>query len=138
MTPSGWPLILVVEREGEIIGDQMLVIEDAWAQVEVADRRREPSRPRSAGSSLPDHSGRGYATEAAEGLLGICFDGLGLRRVTAQCFADNVASWRLMERIGMRREEYAVRDALHRSRGWLDAVTYAILADEWRARQPVD
>ena len=33
----------------------------------------------------------------------------------------------------MRREEYAVRDSLHRTRGWLDGMTYAILADEWRA-----
>ena len=34
----------------------------------------------------------------------VCFVDLGLRRVTANCFADNEASWRLMERLGMRRE----------------------------------
>ena len=33
----------------------------------------------------------------------------------------------------MRREEYAVQDSLHRTRGWLDGMTYALLADEWRA-----
>jgi RimJ/RimL family protein N-acetyltransferase len=131
--PDRMAKILVVERDGEIIGDQMIVLEDAWAQAEVADR--------AAGAQAeigwiidPDHGGRGYATEAASGLLRICFDGLGLHRVVAVAFADNVASWRLMERIGMRREEYAVRDSLHRSRGWLDGVRYALLADEWRAR----
>ena len=135
--PERMALILVVERDGEIIGDQMLVIGDAWAQVEVADRARGVQAE--IGWIIdPSCGGRGYATEAAEGLLGICFDGLGLRRVTAQCFADNESSWRLMERIGMRRELHAVRDSLHRSRGWLDTVIYAILADEWRARQPAD
>ena len=52
----------------------------------------------------PDHAGHGYATEAVRELLRVCFDDLRLRRVTADCFADNEASWRLMERVGMRRE----------------------------------
>jgi RimJ/RimL family protein N-acetyltransferase len=51
--------------------------------------------------------------------------------VTANCFADNVASWRLMERVGMRRELHAVRESLHRSGKWLDGLGYALLADEW-------
>jgi RimJ/RimL family protein N-acetyltransferase len=38
-----------------------------------------------------------------------------------------------MERVGMRREQYTVRDSLHRSDGWLDGMCYALLADEWRA-----
>ena len=84
----------------------------------------------------PEHAGQGYATEAARELLRICFEDLRLRRVVAVSFADNTRSWRLMERLGMRREQYGVRDSLHRSRGWLDTVRYALLADEWRARQP--
>ena len=81
----------------------------------------------------PDHTGRGFATEALEAALRICFDELGLRRVTADCFAVNERSWRLMERIGMRRETHSVRDSLHRSGAWLDGFGYALLADEWRA-----
>jgi RimJ/RimL family protein N-acetyltransferase len=65
-------------------------------------------------------------------LLRLCFEDLGLRRVTAQCFADNTASWRLMERVGMRRETHGVADSLHRSGAWLDGFGYALLADEWR------
>jgi RimJ/RimL family protein N-acetyltransferase len=82
----------------------------------------------------PRYAGRGYATEAVEGLLHLCFELLGLRRVTASCFADNERSWRLMERVGMRREAHTVADSLHRSGRWLDGLTYAMLADEWRAR----
>ncbi len=40
-------------------------------------------------------------------------------------------SWRLMERVGMRRELHAVRESLHRSGRWLDTVGYAILDEEW-------
>jgi RimJ/RimL family protein N-acetyltransferase len=122
---------LVVELDGEVIGELMLQVEDAWSQAEVAARARGVQAE--LGWVLhPDHSGRGYATEAVRGLIRLCFDELGLRRVTAQCFADNVASWRLMERIGMRRELYTVRDSLHRSGEWLDGLGYALLAEEWR------
>ena len=56
---------------------------------------------------------------------------LGVRRVVADCFAANESSWRLMERVGMRRQSYTVRDSLHRSGEWLDGMTYALLAEEW-------
>jgi RimJ/RimL family protein N-acetyltransferase len=64
-------------------------------------------------------------------VLRLCFDVLRLRRVTADCFADNTASRRLMERVGMRREAYTVRDSLHRSGAWLDGTAYALLQEEW-------
>ena len=35
----------------------------------------------------------------------------------------------------MRREEHSLRDSLHRTRGWLDGMAYAMLADEWRDRR---
>jgi len=49
----------------------------------------------------------------------------------ANAFADNTASFRLMERVGMRREAHAVGESLHRSGEWLDTVGYAVSADEW-------
>ena len=54
----------------------------------------------------------------------------------ALCFADNEPSWRLMERVGMRREQHTKQDSLHRDGQWLDGMMYALLADEWRATQP--
>ena len=92
-------------------------------------------RTRSGGGDLdPASTGHGYATEAVAELLRHSFEDLGVHRVVASCFADNVASWRLMERLGMRRESHTVRDALHRSGEWLDSYGYALLADEWAAR----
>lgn len=92
----------------------------------------EARKANSAGYCTPPHNGRGYATEAVRALLDIVFDELQLRRVTASCFAANEASWRLMERLGMRRETYNVRESLHRSGEWLDGMVYALLADEHR------
>jgi catechol 2,3-dioxygenase-like lactoylglutathione lyase family enzyme len=110
----------------------MLAVEDAWAQSEVADQAKGVQAE--VGWALdPGHGGRGLATEAVAELIRVCFEELGLRRVVANCFADNVASWRLMERLGMRRETYTVRESLHRSGRWLDGITYALLADEWLA-----
>ncbi len=123
---------LLIELDGVVIGDLMLAIEDSWAQSEVADHARGVQAE--LGWCLdPDQGGQGYATEAVASLVELCFDSLGLRRVTANCFADNMASWLLMERIGMRREIYAVRESLHRSGEWLDGMGYALLADEWRS-----
>jgi RimJ/RimL family protein N-acetyltransferase len=129
-TPGALAKTLVVERDGEIVGDLMLAVEDAWAQAEVADQATRTQAE--LGWVLhPDHTGRGYASEAVRALIRICFRDLGLRRVTAGCFAANEPSWRLMERLGMRREIATVRESLHRSGRWLDGYGYALLADEW-------
>ncbi|HEU4513834.1 MAG TPA: GNAT family protein [Nocardioidaceae bacterium] len=125
---------LVVELDGEVIGDLMLAVEDGWSQREVAEQAKGVQAE--LGWCIdPAQQGHGYGTEAVEALIRICFDHLSLRRVTANCFADNEASWRLMERVGMRREMHTVRESLHRCGEWLDGLGYALLADEWRARR---
>lgn len=123
---------LVVERDGVLVGDLMLAIDDAWAQAEVADRAKGV-QAELGWVVAPEHAGQGYAAEGVAELVRVCFEVLRLRRVYAQCFADNVPSWRLMEKLGMRREEHAVRESLHRSGRWLDGLRYALLAEEWRA-----
>ncbi len=121
---------LIIERDGQVIGDLMVEVQDPWSQAEV--------REQAAGTLVeigytvdPAYAGQGYATEAVREELRICFEELGVRRVIAQCFADNVASWRLMERVGMRREQHAKQDSLHRNGEWLDGMMYALLAEEW-------
>jgi RimJ/RimL family protein N-acetyltransferase len=124
---------LVVEHRGSVIGNLLVRVEDAWSQTEV--REQAAGTQAEIGWVLrPDHLGHGYATEAVQEILRVCFDQLGLRRVVAGCFAANIASWQLMERVGMRREQHTVRDALHRSGEWMDGYGYALLADEWRSR----
>ena len=125
---------IVVELDGTAIGDVSVTDLEAWAQREVvADAVGVQAE---LGWVIdPAHAGRGYATEAVEELLRMGFEELGLRRIVANCFADNEPSWRLMERVGMRREMHTRADSLHRSGRWLDGYGYAILADEWRRRR---
>ena len=49
-----------------------------------------------------DAWGQGYATEGSRGLVDKAFGELGARRVWAATMKVNVASWRVMEKIGMR------------------------------------
>lgn len=86
----------------------------------------------------PRFSGRGVASHLARGLLTAAFDRLGLRRVTAGCYADNLASVRVLEKAGMRREQHGVEDSWHSELGWVDGYQYAMLAREWRARQDAE
>lgn len=112
------------------IGDIMVRRGDGWAQLEVeADAKGVEAE---LGWVLdPAYTGHGYATEAIRAVIDTCFGPLGLRRVHAGCFADNEPSWRLMERLGMRREEFSRKTALHRSGDWLDGMNYGLLAEEW-------
>jgi RimJ/RimL family protein N-acetyltransferase len=126
---------LVVELDDRVIGDLMLKVEDAWAQEEVADQAK--SVQGELGWAFdPAFGGQGHATEAVRALIGLCFGPLGLRRLHADCFFDNEPSWRLMERLGMRREFHSVQESLHRTKGWLDGLSYALLAHEWDADRP--
>lgn len=125
---------LILEREGRVIGDVKVEPDDSWVQGEVAHLGKGVEA-RLAWCLAPSARGRGYATEAVSELLRLCFDELDVRRVTAGCFADNEPSWRLMERVGMRRESHLVGNALLRTGEWVDGLIYGILADEWRAAQ---
>lgn len=123
---------VIVEHDGAVVGDFMLRVEDGWAQAEV--REQAHAVQAEVGWTLdPAYSGRGFATEAARELIDHSFADLGIRRVVASCFADNRASIRLIARLGLRLEEQAVRESLHRSGRWLDTCRYAVLADEWNS-----
>ncbi len=121
---------LVIELDDEVIGDLYLKVDTAWSQADTADRAGEEAE---IGWCLsPAHQRHGYVTEAAAELVRICFEDLGVRRISAAAFADNLASVRIMEKLGMRCETRGVRDSLHRDLGWVDGVVYALLAEEWR------
>ena len=104
--------------------------------LELADGMGQPGMPTRTQAHLgyifdPAYAGRGYATEAVRAVVTHAVDALGVRRVTAGCFADNHASVRILEKVGFRREEYGVGDSWHAELGWLDGCSYALLAESW-------
>ncbi|HEX5087030.1 MAG TPA: GNAT family protein [Nocardioides sp.] len=121
---------LIIELDGVVVGDLMLRVQDAWAQTEV--KEQAVGTEAEIGYTLdPAYGGRGVATEAVRALLEIAFVEIGVRRVIAQLFADNLPSRRLLERLGMRREQHTKQDSLHRNGEWMDGMMYAMLKDEW-------
>ncbi len=78
----------------------------------------------------PEFGGQGYATEAAEAMLALGFDQLGFHRIFGRCDARNTASYRLMERLGMRREAHFLHKEIFKGE-WGDELVYAILSSEW-------
>jgi RimJ/RimL family protein N-acetyltransferase len=120
----GVPLILAAEYEGKVVGDLPLTVNvPEHAQGEVGFSFNQA------------YTGRGLASRALAGVLGFGFVQLGLHRITAATFTDNERAWRLMERVGMRREAHFVHDGFVRGR-WVDVFAYGMLEDEWRARHP--
>ena len=133
-SPERLPLFLVIERDGELVGELLLRVDDSYAQVEV--------REQGAGTMAeigwvihPDHQRQGYASEAVRRLLAHCFEDLGLHRVVAEAFAGNEATAGLAPKLGFRLEATHVQAARHRTLGWVDTVTYALLAEEWAAQR---
>lgn len=84
--------------------------------------------------------GNGYATEAAEALVDSVFRTQNAHRVEAGVDPLNTASWRLLERLGLRREGHLRQNTCFKKDEagqpiWADAFVYGILADEWLSRK---
>ncbi len=122
-----------VHLDGEVMGLVSLSVSDGLGQHEPGKEAWTASEGMLGYTFAPGYSGKGYATETARALIDLGFGELGLHRITAACFADNHASWRVMEKLGMRREQHGVQDSWHAELGWVDGYTYAILREEWAA-----
>jgi RimJ/RimL family protein N-acetyltransferase len=121
----------VAELDGTVV---------AMGFLEIVDGSGQPGVPKRTDGLIgyivdPACSGRGVASDLARGLLKAAFEDLGLRRVRAGCFADNLASVRVLEKVGMRREQHGIEDSWHAELGWVDGYEYGILAREWQAQQ---
>ena len=115
-----WVGFVVAHRDS----DEMMglvafrVVSEANATVEIGYRLH------------PDHQGQGLGYEACQCLLQFLFADADVRRVIALCVADNEASFRLMEKLGMRREA-RFREFCMIGGEWQDELAYAILRQEW-------
>jgi RimJ/RimL family protein N-acetyltransferase len=77
-----------------------------------------------------EHRGNGYAVEGARALMRYGFSVLKLHRIQAKTTSINSASWKVMERVGMRKEAQ-LQEAEYRDGEWIDGLIYANLADEF-------
>lgn len=75
--------------------------------------------------------GKGYCTEAAYAVVAYGFNQVGLNRMVARHFANNPASGRVMQKLGMQREGVQ-RQHDKKDGGYLDVVLYGLLRDEYQ------
>jgi RimJ/RimL family protein N-acetyltransferase len=80
--------------------------------------------------------GRGLATEGSHALVDRAFAALGARRVTASAMADNLASRRVMEKVGLRHVRSFRLELADHVEG--DAVEYALTREDWQAARLAD
>jgi ribosomal-protein-alanine N-acetyltransferase len=76
--------------------------------------------------------GRGIASEAAGAVVDYGFEAFGLAKVWARVDPRNVASVRVLEKLGMQREGL-LRSQLVRRGERVDRAYYGILREEWEA-----
>lgn len=78
--------------------------------------------------------GRGLMTEAVEVVIDCAFRTFDLAKVVAGADERNVGSWRVMEKVGMKREGVLRSQRVTRDGSRADEVRYGLLRDEWDAK----
>ncbi|MCU0878308.1 MAG: GNAT family N-acetyltransferase [Pirellulaceae bacterium] len=110
---------IVMRRDWKVIGDCVLTITN------VENRTAE------FGISLNrNYWDRRLGALATHAMLGFGFGRLSLHRIFALTDPRNERCWRMMQRVGMRREAHHRRWRSVKGE-WIDDYLYAMLADEW-------
>jgi RimJ/RimL family protein N-acetyltransferase len=123
--PGGPWYNLVVERreDGTVVGDLGVGFDvPGERQVELGWR------------ILPAFQRRGYAREAAAGLIGWLIDAHGVHRFVGVAASLNRASIALLKSLGFRHEGH-FRESFYCQGEWIDDDYYALLASEWLERR---
>jgi [ribosomal protein S5]-alanine N-acetyltransferase len=77
-----------------------------------------------------DEWGKGYASEGARAVMRFAFEQLQAHRLVAFCHAENAASARVMEKLGMKYEG-TTRGTRWLNDVWTDELIYSILEGEF-------
>jgi RimJ/RimL family protein N-acetyltransferase len=75
---------------------------------------------------------QGYAEEAARAALGFGFATLGLDKIVAFTVPGNAASWKLMEKLGMRHEGEFDHPRLPEGHHYRRHLLYSLTEARWR------
>lgn len=81
------------------------------------------------------YHGKGYCTEAVKAFIEASSSQPGIHRINAYCNPENIASWRVLEKVGMKREGYFRKRGFFRRNAagmplWHDCYAYGIIVDE--------
>ncbi|MNN74218.1 putative ribosomal N-acetyltransferase YdaF [compost metagenome] len=109
-------MVIVDSSTGEVLGNCCLKAEKSNAEL---------------GYNISKvHWGKGIATEVARSMLEFGFRELKLQRIYATCRPENTGSYKVMEKIGMKREGH-LREHFLKNGKWQDSYLYSILESEY-------
>lgn len=119
-TPEQWfQFALALKANDALIGDIGLRVDENGQQGMV-------------GYTLAsEYQRQGYMTEAMQVVLQMAFETFALHRVIALVDPNNTPSWKLLERLGFRREGHFIEHWFNKGR-WVDDYQYALLGREWK------
>jgi RimJ/RimL family protein N-acetyltransferase len=80
---------------------------------------------------LPNERGKGYCSEAVKIMVDYLFLSKDIGRIQAQTDPRNVASQKVLEKAGFKKEGTLRRNFFTRGE-WRDAYIYSILREEWK------
>jgi len=80
------------------------------------------------------HWGKGIMAEASNALIDYCFKLYGIERMQCRCKEENLASFRVMEKLGMRYEGTLRAAINHRGRFW-NMKYCSLLREDWKANK---
>ena len=82
-------------------------------------------------SLVPSERGKGYGTEATQLMVDYLFLSKDTIRIQAQTDLRNVASHKLLEKVGFKKEG-TLRKSFFMRGEWRDSYIYSILREEWK------
>jgi RimJ/RimL family protein N-acetyltransferase len=113
---------------------QLAVLVDGRSIGDVAVGIHDNGRQATIGYTItPAEQGKGYASEAVAAVVDALFTEAHVHRIVAGIDPDNVASRRVLEKLGFRYEGRSAASVLVRGE-WVDDDRFALLAREYAAR----
>ena len=77
--------------------------------------------------------GKGYATQAIRLLVACGFSRLGLHRIQAGCYAENIGSAKALKKVGFAPEGVWRKHVLDAQGQWQDHLWFGLLREDWVA-----
>ncbi len=84
----------------------------------------------------PDYHNKGYCSEACRAIINYGFSTLKANRVRAACNPENIPSWKVMEKIGLRKEgtfkkRFFIRNDEFGVPIYTDEIVYGLHVSDW-------
>ncbi|MFA0811389.1 GNAT family N-acetyltransferase [Microbulbifer epialgicus] len=113
-----WYQLAICIRESNILVGDLAVHFVDKSQVEIGF------------TTAPKYQKQNVASEAVSALTTYLFEKLNIHRITAKTDARNIASYRLLEKLGFRREAHFHQNIFFKG-SWSDEYLYALLHSEY-------